>query len=112
MTHRRARILDIPEPVDGWTDLAACKGMDTAMFYERSVEDLVAVACGQCPVRADCLAEAYLSPEPHGVWGGESERGRKRIRRRMIRGTLDWDAIAAGSLWPDWEPLSPVASNL
>jgi WhiB family redox-sensing transcriptional regulator len=43
--------------------------------------------CGDCPVRAACLASALARHEPWGVWGGEIfERGvviaRKRPRGR------------------------------
>lgn len=27
--------------------------------------------CGQCPIRAECLAAALLREEPWGVWGGQ-----------------------------------------
>ncbi|CRK61898.1 WhiB-family transcriptional regulator [Alloactinosynnema sp. L-07] len=45
------------------------------------------VLCGDCPVRAACLASALARHEPWGVWGGEIfERGvviaRKRPRGR------------------------------
>ena len=43
--------------------------------------------CGECPIRAQCLAAALEREEPWGVWGGEIfERGvvvaRKRPRGR------------------------------
>ena len=37
--------------------------------------------CKRCPVRADCLEYALRANEHHGVWGGESERSRQRLRR-------------------------------
>jgi WhiB family redox-sensing transcriptional regulator len=36
-----------------------------------------------CPVRADCLDYALRNGEYNGVWGGESERSRRRMRRAL-----------------------------
>ena len=38
--------------------------------------------CGNCPVRAECLEYALKFRIEHGVWGGASERERRRILRR------------------------------
>lgn len=38
--------------------------------------------CRRCPVREDCLDHALTPPvERFGVWGGLSERERRRLRR-------------------------------
>jgi WhiB family transcriptional regulator, redox-sensing transcriptional regulator len=37
--------------------------------------------CADCPVRADCLEYALAYRIDHGVWGGASERERRRILR-------------------------------
>ncbi|WP_026421970.1 WhiB family transcriptional regulator [Actinokineospora inagensis] len=55
------------------------------------------VLCGDCPVRAACLASALARHEPWGVWGGEIfERGaviaRKRPRGRPRKEDLARDA--------------------
>ena len=41
--------------------------------------------CASCPVQAPCLEYALTHHIDHGVWGGASERERRRIlkRRRM-----------------------------
>ncbi len=36
--------------------------------------------CRLCLVRTDCLTYAVDRPELRGIWGGESERGRERLR--------------------------------
>jgi WhiB family transcriptional regulator, redox-sensing transcriptional regulator len=44
--------------------------------------------CAACAVRQTCLEYALLHRIDHGVWGGTSERERKRIaaaRRRATR---------------------------
>lgn len=42
--------------------------------------------CDGCPVRLECL-EAGLS-ERFGMWGGRSERARRRLRQAGLRRTL------------------------
>jgi len=38
--------------------------------------------CAECPVKAPCLEYALQNRIDHGVWGGASERERRRIARR------------------------------
>jgi len=38
--------------------------------------------CADCPVKAPCLEYALENRIDHGVWGGTSERERRRILRR------------------------------
>jgi WhiB family redox-sensing transcriptional regulator len=63
-----------------WRDLAACSGMDPALFYpERGEEVATAKAvCAVCPVQAECLAAGLY--EKFGIWGGTSERERRKLR--------------------------------
>ncbi len=67
-----------------WQNDAACRGSDPAMFFtERGEETKPAKAvCADCLVRAQCLDYALDHDERHGVWGGLSERERRRIRHR------------------------------
>jgi WhiB family transcriptional regulator, redox-sensing transcriptional regulator len=37
--------------------------------------------CATCPVREPCLEYAVSNRIEHGVWGGTSERGRRRLAR-------------------------------
>lgn len=43
--------------------------------------------CAACPVRQTCLDYALLHRIDHGVWGGTSERGRRRIAAAHRRAT-------------------------
>lgn len=66
-----------------WHILAACRGMDPDLFFpERGASTREAKAiCTACPVRVDCLAQAFTTGERHGIWGGLSERQRRTTRR-------------------------------
>ena len=74
-----------PEP---WMAEGRCRTdqIDTAVFFPTRGED-VSVAqriCRSCPVRTACLDYALDNDEHFGVWGGLSERARKRLRRGDI----------------------------
>lgn len=79
--HLMAALFGEPES-GGWRDEAACAQVDPdAFFPERggSLHDAKAV-CHRCPVRAECLDDALARDEPHGIWGGLSERERRKLR--------------------------------
>jgi WhiB family transcriptional regulator, redox-sensing transcriptional regulator len=65
-----------------WMALAACRGVDPELFYtERGESTREAKAvCAGCPVREECLLYAVANVERYGVWGGRSERERRRMR--------------------------------
>ena len=41
--------------------------------------------CASCPVQERCLEYALRNRIEHGVWGGYSERGRRRLLRERAR---------------------------
>lgn len=43
--------------------------------------------CATCPVSAECLEYALEHRIDHGVWGGTSERQRRRILKQRRLGT-------------------------
>ena len=70
-----------------WRQHAACRGLDPEIFYpgdEGEVERAKEV-CGQCAVRDTCLEHALGSRERDGVWGGATEKERRRIIRQRRR---------------------------
>jgi WhiB family transcriptional regulator, redox-sensing transcriptional regulator len=86
LSTRRPRALVAPAPV---RRPLPCRVEDPELWFAESPDQLeVAKAlCGECPLRAACLAGALDRAEPWGVWGGEIfERGvviaRKRPRGR------------------------------
>ena len=40
--------------------------------------------CTGCEVKAECLEYALANDERFGIWGGLSERERRRLRRRAV----------------------------
>lgn len=67
-----------------FTDYANCRGLDPDLFFpERgaSIKEAQAV-CQGCVVREECLEYALETKQLHGIWGGASERERRRIRRQ------------------------------
>ena len=66
-----------------WRQKGACRGLDPAIFYPPSDEEAgqANAICATCPVREACLEYALTNREHDGVWGGATEKE----RRRMIR---------------------------
>lgn len=67
-----------------WWDLGACRGLDSAIFYpdEESDAEAAKEVCATCSVQASCLEHALSIREKSGVWGGATERDRRRIIRQ------------------------------
>jgi WhiB family redox-sensing transcriptional regulator len=61
-----------------------CREMDPALFFPSDGigVQLAQRTCSECPVKAPCLEYALDNHVDHGVWGGTSERERRRILRR------------------------------
>lgn len=65
-----------------WTDLALCRELGDPDFWFPQKGESTAIArriCGQCPVSEQCLEEALATGPHHGIWGGTSERERRRM---------------------------------
>lgn len=85
MVTRNTEISGIVYNVDEaefWQLFANCLGVDPALFFpDRGVPTKDAKeVCQSCVVRKDCL-EYALAEEEFGIWGGLSERERRRLRR-------------------------------
>ena len=67
----------------GWQSRANCMGVDPDLFFpERGASTREAKeVCRGCVVRDNCLEYALDSGEKFGIWGGMSERERRRLRR-------------------------------
>lgn len=67
-----------------WQDRALCAQTDPEAFFPEkggSTREAKRVCTG-CEVRAECLDYALTHDERFGIWGGMSERERRRLRRR------------------------------
>jgi WhiB family redox-sensing transcriptional regulator len=74
-----------------WRRSAACRGLDPEIFFpsidveeEDAFDDAKAV-CTVCAVRETCLEFALQVREKEGVWGGATEKERRRILRQRRR---------------------------
>ena len=67
-----------------WWGLGACRGLDATIFYpDEEVDAGTAKSiCAQCRVQTECLEFALTNREKAGVWGGATERERRRIVRQ------------------------------
>jgi WhiB family redox-sensing transcriptional regulator len=67
-----------------WMLHSLCRGADPTDFFPSDGLGVEAAqrVCAGCPVRVECLEYALLHRIEHGVWGGASERERRRILRR------------------------------
>lgn len=73
-------------PGMSWQNLANCFGVDPDLFFpERGASTREAKeVCLGCVVRLYCLEFALTNGEKFGIWGGMSERERRRIRRQRV----------------------------
>ena len=90
-----ADVRRLPAPRDGdwdWQIKAACRGLDTSIFYHPENErgpsrvrrELRAKqVCSDCPVVRNCLTWAISAREPYGVWGGMTVEEREGLVGRQ-----------------------------
>jgi WhiB family redox-sensing transcriptional regulator len=77
-------LLDADE--QGWQERALCAETDPEAFFPEkggSTREAKKICTG-CEVRAECLEYALGNDERFGIWGGLSERERRRLRRRVV----------------------------
>jgi WhiB family redox-sensing transcriptional regulator len=88
-----------------WRDFALCRGTSPSLFYAdrdedpnfRALVDQARQVCAACPVAGPCGDEAIDRREKHGVWGGMTERDRRRvIRLRAGRPAINQHGTVSG----------------
>ena len=70
----------------GWQEQALCAETDPEAFFPEkggSTREAKKICTG-CEVRTECLEYALSNDERFGIWGGLSERERRRLRRRAV----------------------------
>jgi WhiB family redox-sensing transcriptional regulator len=77
-----------PDSATGWMALGLCRMYAPAMFFPSDGVgvDKARKICASCPVKTECLEHALEHRIEHGVWGGCSERERRRILKRRRDG--------------------------
>ena len=78
----------VAAPTPSWAPSldALCAQTDPEAFFPEkggSTRDAKRV-CGACNVRSECLEYALTNDERFGIWGGLSERERRRLRKRAV----------------------------
>ncbi|BBZ06739.1 transcriptional regulator WhiB2 [Mycolicibacterium doricum] len=76
-----------PEDADDlWQERALCAQTDPEAFFPEkggSTREAKRI-CHGCEVRDECLDYALAHDERFGIWGGLSERERRRLKRGII----------------------------
>jgi WhiB family transcriptional regulator, redox-sensing transcriptional regulator len=70
----------------GWQERALCAQTDPEAFFPEkggSTREAKKV-CLTCEVRDDCLEAALFNDERFGIWGGLSERERRKLKKRAV----------------------------
>ena len=59
-----------------------CAGTDPEAFWPAATGTTywAKAVCRACAVQVDCLTEAMGDPDREGIWGGTTEKERRRIR--------------------------------
>ena len=75
------------EPEDGgWQERGLCAQTDPEAFFPEkggSTREAKKV-CLTCDVRQECLEYALANDERFGIWGGLSERERRKLKKRAV----------------------------
>jgi WhiB family transcriptional regulator, redox-sensing transcriptional regulator len=69
-----------------WTERALCAQTDPEAFFPEkggSTREAKKV-CLTCEVRHECLESALANDERFGIWGGLSERERRRLKKNAV----------------------------
>lgn len=73
---------------ESWQERALCSQTDPEAFFPEkggSTREAKKICTG-CEVKVECLEYALANDERFGIWGGLSERERRRIKREAILG--------------------------
>jgi WhiB family transcriptional regulator, redox-sensing transcriptional regulator len=81
---RRPAVEEEEENLLAWQTDALCAQTDPEAFFPEkggSTRDAKKI-CTSCDVRSQCLEYALQNDERFGIWGGLSERERRKLKRR------------------------------
>lgn len=71
-----------------WWHHATCAGIGSDLFFVDKGDSThdAKRACGMCPVREQCLADALCDDVEYGIFGGLSPMARRPLRALVARG--------------------------
>lgn len=71
-----------PDAETAWQDRGLCAQADPDAWFPDKGESArpAKAVCRGCPVRTECLTYALEHGERHGIWGGLTERQRRRLK--------------------------------
>jgi WhiB family redox-sensing transcriptional regulator len=71
-----------------WMARGLCTSIPPSTFFpsDGAGVEVARKICATCPVQQECLEHALVNRIDHGVWGGCSERERRRILKRRRTG--------------------------
>ncbi|GAA3843628.1 hypothetical protein GCM10022243_07650 [Saccharothrix violaceirubra] len=78
-------LFDATEEQD-WQERALCAQTDPEAFFPEkggSTREAKRICLG-CEVRSECLEYALQQDERFGIWGGLSERERRKLKKRAV----------------------------
>ena len=87
--------------MNDWMERAACRGMDTAVFYPDRGENAreAKAVCARCEVIDRCAVHALATREEFGVWGGMAPKERGATGR--VRSVVESAACPHGHAWTE-----------
>jgi WhiB family redox-sensing transcriptional regulator len=83
---RNVELIDTIEDELSWQERALCAQTDPEAFFPEkggSTRDAKKVCVG-CEVRSECLEYALQHDERFGIWGGLSERERRKFKKDVV----------------------------
>jgi len=97
-----------------WHADAACREHPEIDFFPSRGQSTASAkkVCAGCLVREECLGAAMHWREKHGIWGGLSERERRRARRDAGGGTAEFDEQSILEAYADGLSMAVVADRL
>lgn len=71
------------EPTPAWMTEALCRGIDADLWFPEPGASCASAKaiCRECPAASDCLEYAMEHNIVFGIWGGQSAKDRKALRR-------------------------------
>ena len=79
-----------------WVSKARCRSADPdELFVRGAAQNRAALICRDCAVVTECLADALDNRIEFGVWGGKTERQRRKLIRQHPEVT-SWSEYFAG----------------